>query len=422
MDQNKTHISEMIASVRSMKRDAEYNYKSNSNKLEKQVRRKTFSIYEMGSAVEVMADIKKLTDELYMTYESLVKLLDNECKPYLNRGASAQEIKAVMLLIQEINEDSSNISSVVSGDIGIGQSVDMRAEYYLASLESRSIQKAWENAYALTPESKEESRANARRELDKSSLRSQWKSILNKANPIRKSLDVYCKNYRDSLLAVLKKIPDMQKDYVSLLHKQYNAELEEKKKLGFFDFAAKKECNKKLAALQEVINQKSSGAYVQSVRDHFSKKIDSLCDSYISVLETQYKQAVLPSFCSRQIESFVSRLPHEVAIEEAYYVVEMFGEQTVEDIAENSILYKVFEIPQRLVASYAKNAYESLMVARNEKYGTVSFSSENKESIDNLAKRVKLYEQFLHVQLTDLPAPRTDAAEFEEMIMKHIQS
>ena len=75
-----------------------------------------------GRAVSRVADIassvRKACEELYASYQSLVLMLDQQCRPLLNQKPSTRAVKEVMEMIKWLNSESeigSNFSGSING-------------------------------------------------------------------------------------------------------------------------------------------------------------------------------------------------------------------------------------------------------------------------------------------------------------------
>lgn len=115
-----------------------------------------------GRAVSQVADIassvRKACDELYASYQSLVLMLDQQCRPLLSLNPSTRAVKEVMEMIKWLNSES-EIGSNFSGSINGSASSDLVSVKYFPKMECQVIQKHWENVYASMPGTAEEDKA-----------------------------------------------------------------------------------------------------------------------------------------------------------------------------------------------------------------------------------------------------------------------
>lgn len=154
-------VLDAVSRAKSKVQSAERAFNSEKRSLEYEANYTTFNINNMSKAIDFVARVKRATDELYTDYESIVRFLDMECRSFLAYDVSASAIKKVADLIKEINRDSSDLRSNISGTFFSDNLGDLRTEQYIASIEAKSIEKFWFNAYEKTPEAKEEQKRKA---------------------------------------------------------------------------------------------------------------------------------------------------------------------------------------------------------------------------------------------------------------------
>ena len=122
-----------------------------------------------GRAVSQVADIassvRKACDELYASYQSLVLMLDQQCRPLLSQNPSTRAVKEVMEMIKWLNKES-EIGSNFSGSLNGSSLGDLVNVKYFASMECQMIQKHWENVYSTMPGTEEENRAFYQRQTE----------------------------------------------------------------------------------------------------------------------------------------------------------------------------------------------------------------------------------------------------------------
>lgn len=122
-----------------------------------------------GRAVSQVADIassvRKACDELYASYQALVLMLDQQCRPFLSQNPSTRAVKEVMEMIKWLNSES-EIGSNFSGSLNGSSLGDLVNVKYFASMECQMIQKHWENVYSTMPGTEEENRAFIQRRAE----------------------------------------------------------------------------------------------------------------------------------------------------------------------------------------------------------------------------------------------------------------
>lgn len=118
-----------------------------------------------SQVADIASSVRKACDELYTSYQSLVLMLDQQCRPLLSQNHSTRAVKEVMEMIKWLNSESeigSNFSGSLNGS-SLGDFVSVR---HFASMECQMIQKYWENIYSMMPGTEEEDRAFGQRQSE----------------------------------------------------------------------------------------------------------------------------------------------------------------------------------------------------------------------------------------------------------------
>lgn len=100
-----------------------------------------------GKAVSQVTDIvvasRKICDELYATYQMLIKILDEECRPLLAQEPEYRVVREVRNLIRKFNEES-EIENNFTASLNEHNVGDVATRRYLPSIECKMIQSYWE--------------------------------------------------------------------------------------------------------------------------------------------------------------------------------------------------------------------------------------------------------------------------------------
>lgn len=141
-----------VTSVKESAAKAEREYDFGAEKIQ----RKASSNINLfgGSAVNQVADIvsesRKICDSLYASYQMLVKMLDEQCRPLLDQEPELSAVRAVKDLIEWLNDESeieNNFSaSLNSNDLG-----GVASRRYVPTIENKMIQSFWETKYDMWP-------------------------------------------------------------------------------------------------------------------------------------------------------------------------------------------------------------------------------------------------------------------------------
>ncbi len=96
-----------------------------------------------SSITDVVTKAKAACDTLYAEYQSLVQLLDSECRPLLNDSVSKAAIQAVHDQIKWLN-DESEIENNYTASLNTHSLGDVASVKYFPSVQCRSVQSFWE--------------------------------------------------------------------------------------------------------------------------------------------------------------------------------------------------------------------------------------------------------------------------------------
>ena len=124
-----------------------------------------FSGRAVSQVADIASSVRKACDELYASYQSLVLMLDQQCRPLLSLNPSTHAVKEVMEMIKWLNKES-EIGSNFSGSLNGASLGDLIHVNYFASMECQMIQKHWENVYSTMPDTEEENRAFNQRQTE----------------------------------------------------------------------------------------------------------------------------------------------------------------------------------------------------------------------------------------------------------------
>ena len=236
-----------------------------------------------SSVVDIAHDARVACDNLYATYQSLVVLVDEKCRPLLSQDPDVGAVREVKELIEWLNEESeieNNFTASLNGrDLG-----DVASRKYVPGIDSKIIERYWEDKYMTFPgreeaeakeraeryeqmriqqEIKEKKDAEERAEHEKAMLVYQeqykeWDAVRKKQEALRK------KELSDAISkekAILnEKRDNAYRDKKHMLEKQkmnaqqdlHNAQ-EKLSGAGFFAFSVKKEAKLKIAESQQVV-------------------------------------------------------------------------------------------------------------------------------------------------------------------------
>ena len=141
-----------VKTVRESAKRAEREFDNGSSMLQMKASR-SIDLFG-GSAVSQVADIasdsKRICDALYASFQTLVKMLDDQCRPLLDQNPDYTAVREVRDLIKWLN-DESEISNNFTASLNSQSLGDVASGRYFPSLENKMIQSFWENKYEMWP-------------------------------------------------------------------------------------------------------------------------------------------------------------------------------------------------------------------------------------------------------------------------------
>lgn len=275
-------ILDIVKKIRSEADSANRSYEWAVSSIE---RRASYSIdiSQMNVALDIIADSKKALDELYTSYEALVRTLDMQCRPLVDQGASAYAVKEVYKLIAYMNSESSSLSGNFTASFNSYSMGDVGGMRYVASLEAQTIERFWKTQYSMMPEAIEEEKRRKQAQAEAARLREEQrkKEAAEKAERERKAAEeakrveeanMKAKAHMDSVTSdCMKKVTEFEKKLQEEAKarktalkqeiKQKIADLENEKRtheeklsgLGVFKFSEKKAEKQEIARLENRI-------------------------------------------------------------------------------------------------------------------------------------------------------------------------
>ena len=123
---------------------------------------RVYDVTELNKVLQLVKDVKAVSDEAYATYEMAVRTLDSQCTLLEKDGISNKNLNDIVIFLKDVNELSSSITNNFSLSLFGGAESDVGNLSYVASIEAMAIQKKWEMKYFLYEESDEEKQERAR--------------------------------------------------------------------------------------------------------------------------------------------------------------------------------------------------------------------------------------------------------------------
>lgn len=152
VQENTAKVNSIIRKAQKEVKSAEQQFAYEKKCIERKARYSTIDICNMSEVVTIVDAVKRITDELYASHEAIVRMVDMKCKPLLEKGIEVSDIKAVTDFIKKVNEESSGLTSNITGSLNGKSLGDIRTEHYVASLEAKTIEKFWAVQYSMISE------------------------------------------------------------------------------------------------------------------------------------------------------------------------------------------------------------------------------------------------------------------------------
>ena len=300
-------ILEIVEKIRSSARDANDTYERKVRAIEHKAAYSSFDISQMNAAMELVADTKKAMDELYTSYEALVRTLDITCRPLAEQGASCKTVREVYKLIEYMNKESSSIEGGFTASFNSASLGDIAGIQYIASLEAQTIEKIWKSKYNMMPEresvEKEAAQQELKKEQDKklakeNALSQKVKAVKQAKNEKQEKERLEIKRNKPIVDSCYQKINDFKFDLEEEIAKKQERLLltiEQKKKslakqltehqnclnsLGVFKFSQKKQEQKAVAELEEKLYRLKTKDHLTEQRDRWQRAANQAVDNY----------------------------------------------------------------------------------------------------------------------------------------------
>lgn len=288
---------QMLAAVRSTKESAkraEQEYDRRADRLQEKASQ-NINLFG-GSAVSQVADIaqesRSICDTLYATYQTLVRMLDSQCRPLLDQNPDYTAVRAVRDLIKWLN-DESEIQNNFTASLNAYNLGDIAAVRYIPSMENKMIQTFWETSYQSLP-----GVADAeRREQDEAARQRQEQAAARKARYEEGQKDAHSQkaqkeaSYQDALIRWREAVAQTERNRADRIARMSESErtalttaateeyaaasihLEQEKQLlqatltraqadlsaqGFFQFGEKLRLKKEIEKLQAQLSEKEN--------------------------------------------------------------------------------------------------------------------------------------------------------------------
>lgn len=157
---------QVVGSAKSEAKRAENEFDSRNWEIQRKASRNIdlFGGSATSQVVDIARDARRACDDLYSAYQSLVRIVDEQCRPLLDQDPALSAVKEVCDLIKWLN-DESEIENNFTASLNSRSLGDVASARYVPTMESKMIQRYWESKYAMWP-GRAEQEAQARREAE----------------------------------------------------------------------------------------------------------------------------------------------------------------------------------------------------------------------------------------------------------------
>lgn len=164
---------QVVRMARSEAERAEYEFDRRNSDIQRKAGRSIdlFGGSATSQVVDIARDARRACDDLYAAYQSLVRIVDEQCRPLLDQEPELSAVKEVCGLIKWLN-DESEIENNFTASLNSRSLGDVASARYVPTMDSKMIQRYWENKYAMWPgraeqEARERAQAEERRRVER---------------------------------------------------------------------------------------------------------------------------------------------------------------------------------------------------------------------------------------------------------------
>lgn len=298
--------SELITATERFRRELEEataEYEANSHNLKIKARRTRMTLDDMDVARAFVIEAYQILSEYYAACETIVRMLDSACSRQIGKAA-ARDVRAVVELIQEVNEatDSAEVAfDVVLDGRNLG---DIGALKPVVSIQARMIQKTWESHYRNMPGYAQDQQYMAKQEREK--VRKTENAAKNQENQIEAQKIKNQQNREEAARATnrcMEMVEQFERDVDQALGEIHSRLLQEQEEtrqkliaelrqmqqeldsLGFFAFSAKKELKQRIAATEQRASYVTSQQFIDDRFDGKKHAAENVVKAYRETVE-----------------------------------------------------------------------------------------------------------------------------------------
>lgn len=149
-------INEAMDELQSQLDEAERRFESDGSYLE--IKSKYANCNDMAVLGDILAESKRITDELYASYEALIRAANSICKPFADEGVTPSSLERVVEFMKHINSECSTLGSNYNASVNDYSLGNIASTRYSPSAEARMIETNWKLLHSMHPQVAEETK------------------------------------------------------------------------------------------------------------------------------------------------------------------------------------------------------------------------------------------------------------------------
>ena len=149
-------LNDAMDELDSQLRRAESRFESDGRSLE--IRSQYSICNDMSVLADILAESRRITDELYASYEALIRAANSICKPLADQGVSPSTLNRVVKFMKHINSECSTLGSNFNASVDSYSLGNIASTRYAPTSEARMIETNWTLLHSMHPLVAEEKR------------------------------------------------------------------------------------------------------------------------------------------------------------------------------------------------------------------------------------------------------------------------
>lgn len=143
-------VLQILQVARKTAQKAEQEYDFRAEKLQEDAAKDIdlYGLHMPSQVVDIVSESKKICDSLYASYQSLVGVIDGQCRPLLSQELDHATVRQVRDLIKWLN-DESEIENNFTASLNHRDLGDVGGRRYFPSIENKMIQGFWDTQCEL---------------------------------------------------------------------------------------------------------------------------------------------------------------------------------------------------------------------------------------------------------------------------------